>query len=80
MGLITFLKIVGYTFGLLSCGLLFIGAYVSTQLIIHRFDLGVHGVPHAIAIISLFGAIVAFFVSRYSFNKMNEFDSEAPHA
>jgi len=36
-----------------AVGLLFL-----SQLIIHRFDMGIHGVPHAIAIGGLFYGII----------------------
>ena len=60
-------KISGYVFLFLSLPFLAVGIWFSIQLIIHKFDMGIHGVPHAIAIGGLFWGCVALLFSRLSF-------------
>lgn len=68
----TIFKILGHTFLCLSLALMAVGVWFFVHLVIHKFDAGLHGVPHAIALGSFFYGAIGLGLSWFSFKLANK--------
>lgn len=66
----------GYIFLSLSVILLVVGIWMLGLLIINKFDMGIHGVPHAMSLGGFLYGAIALLLSRLSFKFSKKFVRE----